>query len=84
MVLPKGEVSGHMLGVLNALLASSTVPDWRNVFSTLIATWEVYIQKIFAKLNNSVLFRNSRVRALASFLVKIPVQQAATSRTIKF
>ena len=48
MELSKGEASGHVLGVLKALFAISTVPDWRNIFSALIATWEVYVQRIFA------------------------------------
>ena len=48
MFLSRREVSDHVLGVLKALFASSTVPDWCNAFSTLIATWEVYIQRIFA------------------------------------
>ena len=36
-----------MLGVLKALFASSTVPDRRNILSTKIAAWEVYIQKVW-------------------------------------
>ena len=39
-----------MLGVLKALFASSTVPDWQRVFSALVAIWIVPIQNIFVEV----------------------------------
>ena len=50
MVVSKWEVSDHMLGALKELFASSTVPDCHKVFSALVVTWQVPIQKIFVEV----------------------------------